>query len=93
MPEIVISEQFVSRLIISSRLITNDRLMNPIILKNVREFKFFVLLSRILVCFELMGSRPIEGYHLCSSEFLAIAENDIVHLITLNNTISEKIPI
>ena len=31
-----------------------------------------------------MGSRPIEGYHLCSSEFLAIADHDIVHLNILN---------
>ena len=37
-----------------------------------------------------MGSRPIEGYHLCSSEFLAIADHDIVQLKILNYTISEK---
>ena len=40
--------------------------------------------------FKLMGSRPIEGYHLCSSEFLAIADHDIVHLKVLNYTISEE---
>ena len=37
-----------------------------------------------------MGSCPIAGYHLCSSVVLAIAENDIVHLRTLNYTISEE---
>ena len=39
---------------------------------------------------KLMGSRPVEGCHMCSSEFLAIADYDTVHLRLLNYTFRRR---
>ena len=44
-------------------------------MKNVKESELIVDRSNSSVL-KLMGSRPVEGCHMCSSDFLAIADYD-----------------